>query len=154
RDRLDEVDRIQYSEISGGPSGADISVRLRGSEPEKVEAATKRVKRMLADFDGVYDIADDNDVGQAEMRVTLRPGAEAMGFTVAGVAMQIRGFLYGLDAHVFAAQEEDIDVRVRLDEATRRSLFAMDQIWVMSPAGRAVPLSEVADVQEATTYAT
>jgi HAE1 family hydrophobic/amphiphilic exporter-1 len=154
RGQLDEVDRIRYSEISGGPGGQDITVRIRGQDTQQIETAARRVKLMLAEFDGVYDIADDNDLGQVEMQVRLHPGAAALGFTVADVATQMRGFLYGLDAHVFADEEEDIDVRVRLDEATRRSLFAVDQIWLTSPTGRLVPLNEVARVEEATTYAT
>ena len=153
RGQLDEIDRIQYSQISGGPGGPDISVRVRSADVEQNEAAVAAIKAQLAGFEGVYDIADDNDKGQPEMQVTVLPGGAALGFTSADVATQIRGVLYGLDAHTFAQSEEDIDVRVRLDEATRRSLYAMDHIWLMSPQGTPVPLSEVARVEEASTYA-
>lgn len=152
--RLDEIDRISFSQITGGPGGPDISIRVRGQDLSRVEAAAREVKQELASFEGVYDIADDNDKGQVELRVHLLPGAAALGFTVADVATQVRGFLYGLDAHTFAEREEDIDVRVRLDEATRRSLAAVQDIWLISPAGTPVPLSEVARIEEATTYAT
>ncbi len=66
----------------------------------------------------------------------------------------MRGFLYGLEAHVFAEREEDIEVRVRLDEQTRRSLFHIEHIWIVTPTGQSTPLAEVADISEATTYAT
>jgi multidrug efflux pump subunit AcrB len=152
--RLSEVDRITFSEIAGGPGGADISIRVRGEDMTQIDAAVRRIKGMLAEFDGVHDIADDSDAGQLEMRINLRPGAAALGFSTADVARQVRGFLYGLDAHVFAAQQEDIDVRVRLDEGTRRSLLAIEDSWLISPAGQPVPLSEIAEIEESSTYAT
>jgi hydrophobic/amphiphilic exporter-1 (mainly G- bacteria), HAE1 family len=88
----------------------------------------------------VYDIADDSTAGQREIQINLKPGAAALGFTTSDVANQMRGALFGLDAHVYAAAQEDIDVRVRLDEATRRDLYAVENLWIISPAGRPVPL--------------
>lgn len=151
---IDQVERISFSEISGGPSGADITIKVAGNDPERIEQAANDIKRCLAQFDGVNDIADNSDLGQLELRLLLKPGAAALGFTVADVAQQVRGFLYGIDAHVFAANEEDIDVRVRLDEATRRNLYAVQNAWVVSPRGEAIPLVEIADIEESETYAT
>jgi hydrophobic/amphiphilic exporter-1 (mainly G- bacteria), HAE1 family len=70
------------------------------------------------------------------------------------VARQVRGFLFGLEAHVFADREEDIKVRVRLDEGTRRSIYQVENSWIVTPTGRQVPLSEVAGIEERSTYAT
>lgn len=151
--KVDEADRISFSQISGGPAGADISIRVRGNDLAELESVATQLKRMLAEFDGVYDIADDNDLGQAELRVTLKPAAAGLGFTVSDVARQVRGFLYGLEAHTYAAEQEDIDVRVRLDEQTRSSLADVQDIWLISPQGAMVPLSEVADIEDSQTYA-
>ena len=67
----------------------------------------------------VFDVFDDNSMGQREVQINLKPGAASLGFTVSDVANQVRGALFGIDAHVFSDQQEDIDVRVRLDEDTR-----------------------------------
>ncbi|MHC4911043.1 MAG: efflux RND transporter permease subunit, partial [Planctomycetota bacterium] len=77
-----------------------------------------------------------------------------LGFTVADVARQVRGSLFGLDAHVFSKDREDIDVRVRLDERTRRSLRAIEELWVISPRGDRVPLVEIAELVDDTGYST
>lgn len=151
--QIDDADRIGFTEISGGPGGADISIRVRGTDLAALNAAGDDLKRLLAEFDGVYDIADDNDLGQAEIRWVPRPDAAALGITQADIARQLRGYLYGLEAHTYAAEEEDIDVRVRLDEATRGSLFDLQNIWIISPSGVSVPLTEVADVVDSETYA-
>lgn len=152
--RLTEVERISFRELSGGPSGADISIRLRGDEPEVLEAAAARIKRELAKYEGVYDIADDNALGQLELQVRLKPWAQAQGFTEANVARQLRGYLFGIDAHTFAERREDIDVRVRVGEQTRRNLSAVSNAWVISPAGEPVPLTEIAEIEEDAAYAT
>ncbi len=154
RGQIDEVERITYEEITGGPSGPDISIRVRGRDMQRIEQAVTRIKDQLGEFEGLFDIADDNDLGQLELQIRLRPGARAIGFTTEQVARQVRGFLFGIDAHVFAERQEDIDVRVRVDEATRQSLYAIENAWLVSPAGAIVPLAEVADITETTTYAT
>lgn len=149
-----EAERVRFSEITGGPGGADITVQVRGDDPQLIAAAVADTRRALARFDGVVDIADDDAGGQQEIQITTLPGAAAIGFTAADIANQMRGALFGLDAHVFAAQREDIDVRVRLDEATRRDLLAVENLWLISPAGNPVPLKEVASLHEGTGYAT
>jgi len=151
--KIDQVERISFSEITGGPGGPDIQIQARGARVEQLEAAAEALKRMLGKYPGVYDIADDNDVGQLELQITLKPGAAALGFTRADVAQQVRGALFGLEAHTFADRQEDIDVRVRLDEPTRRSLFAIENLWLIAPSGQPVPISEIAEIREDAAYA-
>ncbi len=152
--KLEEADRVTFSEISGGPAGADITLRLRGPDSSRLRAVAERAKIMLAEFAGVDDIADDDNLGQLELRIRLRPGAAAMGLAVSDVARQIRGYLYGLDAHIFAERREDIHVRVRLDEQSRRSLTELRGGWVINARGDRVPITEIADLESVSTYST
>lgn len=152
--KIDHVERITFQGISGGPGGSAISIRVLGEDTERMAQAAKDLKQLLASYAGVFDIADDNDLGQLELRIELKPGAESLGFTRGNVATQIRGFLFGLDAHVYAANREDIDVRVRLDEDSRRSLYAIRNMWLTAPNGELVPLNEIATIPEDSTYAT
>jgi len=154
--RIDQVERISFSEITGGPGGPDLQIQVSGKQTQALEAAAADLKAMLAEYrgQGVVDIADNNDVGQLELQIDLTPGGAALGFTRADVAQQVRGALFGIEAHTFAERQEDIDVRVRLDESTRRSLFQVENLWLISPAGKVVPLGEVATIRESAAYAT
>ncbi|MHC4416548.1 MAG: efflux RND transporter permease subunit [Planctomycetota bacterium] len=150
---INDVERLRFSEIHGGPGGTAITVVVTGADAEQIGTAVHRIKGMLAGFEGVRDIADDASLGQREVQVRLKPGAAGLGLTVADVATQVRGALFGLEPHVFSAQREDIKVRVRLDERSRQSLYAIENMYVITPDGRRVPLGDVADVVEETTHA-
>jgi multidrug efflux pump subunit AcrB len=102
----------------------------------------------------VKDISDDADDAQRELRIELTPQALAMGFTTADVAQQVRMAVFGAEAHSFSADREDVDVRVQFDEASRRRLSTIEELWLLSPTGTAVPLVEVADVREGRGYST
>jgi multidrug efflux pump subunit AcrB len=149
---LPDVERIGYAEIQGGPGGADVSLLVTGEDEEALGAVVDRIEALIAAHEGVYDVADDRSRGQREARVELLPGAAALGLTVADVAAQVRGALFGLEPHVYSASREDIKVRVRLDEPSRRSLYAIEHMYLVTPDGRRVPLEEVARVHESTSY--
>jgi multidrug efflux pump subunit AcrB len=150
---VDEAESVAYSEISGGPAGADITYQIRSDDPELARDAADRLKAALGRFAGVYSINDDDFSTQRELRVKLREGAAAMGLTTVDVARQVRGILFGLDAHTYSADREDIDVRVRLDESSRARIDSITDLWIATPAGGRVPLAEVADVTEDNAYA-
>ena len=110
------------------------------------------MKAELSLLPGVFDIADDDFGAQREVQIDLKPGAAALGFNVAGVARQVRAALFGLEAHTYAADREDIDVRVRFDEGSRRELASIEAMWLAAPGGGMVPLSEVASISEGSGY--
>ena len=150
---VDEAESVTYAEISGGPAGSDITYQVRSSDAVLAREAADRLRTALGKFEGVHSINDDDFSTQRELRVKLREGAAAMGLTTADVARQVRGMLFGLDAHTYSADREDIDVRVRLDEASRARIDSITDLWIATPAGGRVPLAEVADVSEENGYA-
>ncbi|MFG0251071.1 MAG: efflux RND transporter permease subunit [Phycisphaeraceae bacterium JB051] len=152
--KLVGVDSVRFSGIEGGPSGTDITIEVSGMQMDRMDMAVEQIKAQLKRYAGVHDISDDNELGQRELKLSLKPGAAALGFNTANLAQQIRGALFGIDAHVYTARSEDIDVRVRLDDQTRDDLQEVQQLWVISPAGQPVPLSEIADIRDGLTYST
>lgn len=149
---VSEADDVTFSVLDGGPGRQDITIEVSGVDRESMLEAVVSVKELLGIYEGIHGIADDDVEGQREVRVHLRPGAAALGLTVADIALQLRGALFGIEAHVFSQDREDIDVRVRLAKDSRSKLQDLEQMWVITPGGRSVPLSEVADLEEATGY--
>lgn len=147
------VKSLRFEEIQGGPGGPPLSYTILGSDVAQMQGAVDTLKRALEEFEGVFGVADDADAGQRELRIELLPGARELGFTTDLVARQVRGAVFGLEARTFAGDREDIDVRVKFDEENRRSLAAIEQMYVFTPEGVAAPLREVANVTEARGYA-
>ncbi len=152
--KLPDIDSISYTAITGGPGGADITVSVRGNNMHRMNQLVEEIKTGFGEFQAVYDISDNNDLGQRELQLALKPSAAALGFTTASVAQQVRGMLYGIDTHVFTERTEDINVRVRLDAKTRNDLQEIQQLWILSPQGKSVPLSQIADITDGLTYST
>lgn len=152
------VKSIRFEEVQGGPSGRDLAFTIASEDPARIPPIEAELRALLDDYDGVYDLSTDADAGQRELRLTLREGAAEMGFTVANIAQQMRAAVFGLEAYTFAGDREDVDVRVMLDEPTRRSLAAVESMRVFTPPGagptRAVPLGEVVQIREDEGYAT
>ncbi|PKL34037.1 MAG: hypothetical protein CVV40_00125, partial [Planctomycetes bacterium HGW-Planctomycetes-2] len=149
---LPGVKSLRMEEVSGGPEGADISLSLVGDSPDRIAAAAGAVRSLLENYQGVFDIADDADAGQRELRVDLLPSGAALGFTTESVARQLRAAVFGLEAYTFAGDREDVDVRVTLPRELRRSLADIEDQSIFSPAGLPVPLREVARLAEAEGY--
>jgi len=151
--RIDEVERIGYMQQAGGPGGPDVTIRLICADPRVLREATVEVKKLLLTYDELYDVADDANLGQSERKVHVQPDAAILGMSSREITTQLRGFLFGLDAHTFAEREEDIDVRVRLAEEARDSLAQMQNAWLVGPTGEVLPMRELVKIEDSSTYA-
>ncbi|MBH06487.1 MAG: hypothetical protein CMJ20_09215 [Phycisphaeraceae bacterium] len=165
---LDDAERVLFTELSGGPTQSDITLQVRGVEEDQMVALVRRIKHELSLFRDIHDIYDDHSLGQQELSITLKPGAAALGLSTTDVAQQVRGALHGLNAHVFTSEGEDIDVRVRLAESSRRNLYEIENLWITAPNDtsmglkasgqpvglKSIPLNQIATIQNGLTYST
>lgn len=156
RDTLGEAamlaDRIEYEMMSGGPSGVDLTIRLRGDDPNILAAASEVIRTDLRQYRAVHDIADNATAGQRELRIELREGATSTGITLTDLSRQVRGAIYGIDAHVFASGGEEVDIRVKLGKNIRQNIGSLEELWVVTPSGDSVPIVEIAHISETRGY--
>jgi multidrug efflux pump subunit AcrB len=156
RDRLGEIPEIKslrMDPVGGGPGGPAITLAVVGENPDRIDAAVKEIKQIINSYAGVENLSDDSDAGQRELRLSLRDGADEIGFTTEWLAQQVRGAVFGLEPHTFPGVREDVDVRVIFPPRIRDSLAAIEGMHVYAPDGRAVPLMEVARLEEERSYA-
>jgi multidrug efflux pump subunit AcrB len=151
---LPGIKSLRMRGVSGGPGGASLSYTVVGRDRERIMQAVGMLEERLKEYDGVFDIANDTDAGQRELRFTLRDGAKELGFTRASLGRQIQAAVFGLEAHTFAGFREDIDIRVMMPPEIRRSEQAVENLHVMTPSGQPVQIKEVATIEEAESYAT
>ncbi len=156
RDRVgtipDAVELIYSSELIN--TGDAINIQLSSSNMSDLRGAAAMLKRSLAEFPGVIDIADSFRSGKREWKVSLRPGAEAMGFTVEDLGRQIRQAFYGEEAQRIQRGRDDVRVMVRYPTANRRSLGDIENMNLRRANGRSMPFRQVASVEESIGFAT
>ena len=146
------ADSIGYEMMSGAPSGADITIKLHGDSELELVAASQQIKRDLRSYAAVHDISDNASAGQRELHLELREGAPSTGLTLSDLAQQVRGAVYGIDAHVFVQGDEEVDIRVKLGKEYRENVGALEQFWVITPSGVSIPLVEIAHITEQRGY--
>jgi len=140
------VERIALKERRGGPPGRDLDVRLTGGDPRELKAAALEVRDLLATFDGVSDIEDDLPYGKQELILEVNPRGAALGFTTETVGRQVRNSFEGAISKRFARDDEEVTVRVQLPALEKSR--ALEDLFLRTPEGREIPLTEVVTIRE------
>ncbi|MCS6177140.1 efflux RND transporter permease subunit [Shewanella baltica] len=155
REQLPEllsVKKLSFN-ASTNDAGGDISFRLTSSDLDELSAASKELKQKLASYEGVYDIADNFSSGSHEIRLKIRPEAEALGLTLSDLARQVRYGFYGYEAQRILRSKEEIKVMVRYPLEQRRTVGYLENMLIRTPTGTSVPFSTVAQIEKGESYA-
>ncbi len=135
-------------------AGEPINVQLAGPDIQQLEAAAEELKLKLAEYDGVYEIADSFLEGKRELKLGIRPQAELVGLSMSDLGRQVRQAFYGEEAQRIQRGRDELKVMVRYPEEQRRSLDDVESMRIRTATGLEVPFSEVADVEAGRGYAT
>ncbi|WP_372872009.1 efflux RND transporter permease subunit [Shewanella sp.] len=154
RDAVPEMVGVKKLSMNAttGDGGADVAFRLQSSDLEQLALAAKELKAKLGTYEGLYDIADNYSSGSHEIRLKIRPEAEAMGLTLSDLARQVRYGFYGYEAQRILRNKEEVKVMVRYPLEQRRTLGHLENMLIRTPDGNAVPFATVADFEVGDSY--
>jgi len=144
---------LKFGEMSMGPAGRPIDIRLRGHDLGQLKAASLELQDWLGRFEGVFDLSDDLRPGKPEISIRLREGAKGLDLDAQGVASQLRSAFYGRTASEIQVGRESYEIDVRMDDADRNSLADLALFHVTLPDGKQAPLGSVAVLTESRGYA-
>lgn len=149
-------DRIEFSNISSGPpTGKAVEVKVKGKRFDQLESISSELQGVLAQIPGVYDIGDDFSQGKEELRVRLNEDrARLHGLDVMQIAGIVRTAVYGATATVYRDGDEEVDVVVKLKNASDMPIEAIEAMKIPTPMGTRIPLREVANLELARGYST
>ncbi len=128
-------------------SGEPINIQLTGPDIEDLQEAAERLKLALAEYAGVFDITDSFRAGKREIKLGVKPAAEAYGVSRADLARQVRQAFYGEEAQRIQRGRDDVRIMVRFPEEERRSLGDLENMRIRTPSGGEVPFPVVAEVE-------
>ena len=127
--------------------GSDVDVQLAGPDLDRLRSAAEEVKQRLLEYAGVYEVTDTFRAGKEEMKLGIKPAAEALGLTLQDLGRQVRQAFYGEEAQRIQRGRDDIRVMVRYPRDERRSLGDLENMRIRTPDGGEVPFGSVAVVE-------
>ena len=148
REKIGDIAGTEELRFSSGmrmSSGPPISFRLSGRDYQQVEAAANELTGHLRNFDGLYEIESSANVGPEEIKLKVRPDAEALGVTLADLASQVRQAFYGAEAQRIQRGDSEVRVMVRYPRGDRASIGNLENMWILLPDGRQLPFNAVAE---------
>jgi multidrug efflux pump subunit AcrB len=155
RDEVGEIPGLKslYFEWEVGPGGgAGLTLELSHPDREQLEGAAIRLADQLATFNGVSDIKDGFSAGKMQLDIELTPEGRSLDITPQFIGRQLRHAFYGAEAMRFQRGRHETKVMVRLPQDERRTLADVEDLFVRTPAGGEVPLSQVAKLHAGTAY--
>jgi multidrug efflux pump subunit AcrB len=155
RERVGEIPGVReltYEDGDNFGGGAPLSFRLSGDNYQALEDAAGELEEQLATYEGVFDIRNSGESGAQEIKLTIKPEAEALGLTQSSLGQQVRQAFYGEEAQRIQRGKDELRVMVRYPKEDRRSIADLENMRIRTPTGDEVPFESVADVSFGQSY--
>jgi multidrug efflux pump subunit AcrB len=156
RERVGQIaglESLRFESDHGGPgAGAALSVELSHRNVAVLDQASSELAKALGEFSNVSGIDDGFSPGKEQFDFTLEPEGHSLGLTVSELARQVRNAFYGAEALRQQRGRNEVKVLVRRPESERVSEFDVEKLMIRTPAGRNVPLPQVAKVERGRAY--
>jgi len=133
--------------------GNPISYQLVSNNPQELTAAASELEAKLRTYNGLINIRNEAVNSKDELRLQLLPRAEIMGFTLNDLSTQVRYAFYGSQAQRLQRGDDEVRVMVRYPEQERVSIGDLEDMYIRTSEGDAVPFSSIADFDMQQGYA-
>jgi HAE1 family hydrophobic/amphiphilic exporter-1 len=134
-----------FGPMSGSSGGLTVSVR--GYDLEGGKRLAEQVKKVMDSVDTVKDARISREEGLPEYRIRVdRNRAAQYSLTAAQVGITIKRAFGGEAVATMLLEGDEVDVRVRFRPEDRLSSRDLDMIFVTTPTGGSVPLTDLLDV--------
>lgn len=134
-------------------AGDPINIELSHHDFATLISAAERLKGMLREYPGVFEISDDFEPGKMELKLGLTQRGRNAGLTLADLAMQVRQGFYGEEVQRIQRGRDDLKVMLRYPDAERRSYADIENMRIRLRDGTELPFHDVATVDEGQGYA-
>ncbi len=141
---------MRFNELITGVR-ADVAIKIFGEDLSILANKADEIKTLIKDVEGASDITIEKVEGLPQMSVTYnRSKIARYGLNIADLNQYISmGFAGEAVGSVFEG-EKRFDLVIRLDEQYRKNLENLQNLYVDTPNGVKIPLSELADIKYTT----
>jgi len=156
REEVKQIGGATAAVFTSGFGGAikQVQLELRGTEPERLQAAADTALAIFTRVPGAVDIGLSTKGQKPELEIALnRALAGSMGVTVGQLAQSLRPAFAGVDAGDWvdpAGENRKVRVRFAAESRTRVSDIERLPITIPAPGGRMsmMPLGQLASVSQ------
>lgn len=131
------------------PVGRPVNIEIRGDDFRVMEKIAAEYIKELKSMKGVRDIDLDYERGKQEYRYFIKEVMAAQtGVSAYDVAISLNASYQGAVATNVKEGDEDIDIRVRFPEYSRKRLYSLNNVMIANNRGGLIPLSTVTGVKK------
>ncbi len=139
--------RASVIALWGTAGYAPLDVEIQGGNLSEVVAASQKISDVMAKTDGVTDIKSTWENARPELQVIVdREKAASFGLTLADVAAVLQTAIQGNVITKYSDNGTDYDVRLQLSERDRNRPSDIENLTLMTRAGKQVYLNQIANV--------
>ncbi len=132
---------------------ATLALKLYGDDLAELDRLSARMKDVLSGVPGVADLSLEANIGKPQIRIRVdRDAVARYGLNADDILTVVKNGIGGEPVTTLLDGVKRFDIAVRLDDADKNSLPAIERIPIRTPNGAIVRLSQVADISEAEGY--
>ncbi|WP_026775896.1 CusA/CzcA family heavy metal efflux RND transporter [Polaribacter sp. Hel_I_88] len=141
---------MRFNELITGVR-ADIAIKIFGEDLAVLAEKGDQLKNLIQNVEGASDIVVEKVEGLPQMSINYNRNKIARyNLNIADVNELISmGFAGKIIGNVFEG-EKRFDLAIRLDESSRKDIASLQNLFVDTPNGTKIPLSELAEISYTT----
>lgn len=141
---------IYVSALSNTPDGGGRAFQLqfKGDDIKKLKMVGKDVVEMLDNTPGIINPSMNLQDGIPQLKVDInKTKAIAMGLNPKQVALEVRGYVNGINAGVFIENEKEYDIVIRSSGEFVNSIDDIEKIHFTASDGTRIPIKAIATLK-------
>ena len=139
--------QMRFNELATG-ARQDVVVKVYGEDLNKLSDYARQIATIVNTVEGAHDLYVENITGLPQLVVSIKRDRLApFGLSVQTVNQAINMAFAGQSAGIVYENERRFDLVVRLEQNQRQNINDLSRLFVVTPSGEQVPLSEIADVE-------
>ncbi len=139
--------QMRFNELMTG-ARQDIVIKVYGENLEQLTSYAAKIGQIVKSVDGAKDLYVEKVTGLPQILVRIkREQLARFSLDIQTVNQAINMAFAGQSAGMVYENERRFDLVVRLENEKRQSIDDLRRLFITSPDGKQVPLSQVADVE-------
>jgi HAE1 family hydrophobic/amphiphilic exporter-1 len=135
-----------------GSSSTPIDILVKSDDLEKARTTALKIRDLLKNkvpevTEPVINLKDG--LPQIEIKID-RDKAYSLGLNIYTIGSELKANIDGIVASKFKESGNEYDILVTLDPNDKQSVPDLERVFVMTPAGKKIPLSNIAFIEKTT----